>query len=113
MAAASFGGSGNLDEEIGPLCLRVELNCRLDGAGCIERQQRRYLQRHPAIEAGGCIVDWPKKIGSLPQVLDRKLEEKCLAGLSFLLFLADRVIVEVRALDRIVEDRRIRGEPGN
>jgi hypothetical protein len=71
-----FAGPGNLDEEIGPLRLSVETNGLFDGVGCIVRQRRRYLQRHPAIHAGGGVVDRPKEIGCLPQILDRKLEEE-------------------------------------
>jgi hypothetical protein len=49
-------------------------------------------------------MDRPKEIGGLPQILDRKLEEENFARFAFLSFLADGVIVEVRALDGVVED---------
>ena len=58
-------------------------------------------------------MDRPKEIGGLSQVLDRKLEEERFAGLAFLRLLADGIVVEVRILDRQVEDRGIRSEPGD
>ena len=55
-------------------------------------------------------MDGTKEIGVLPQVLNREFEEERFAGLAFLPLLADRIVVEVRVLDREVEDRRIRSE---
>jgi hypothetical protein len=53
-------------------------------------------------------VNGPKKIGGLPQILDRQLEEEGLARLAFFPFLADGIVVEVGVLNREVEDRGIR-----
>jgi hypothetical protein len=46
-------------------------------------QQRRNLQGHPAVHAVGLIVDRPKQIGGLPEVVNRQLEEQRLARFAF------------------------------
>ena len=70
-------------------------------------EQGRDLHRHPTVGAIGPVVNRPEETSGLPQVLERKLEEECLALLALLHLLADGVIVGVRVLDRVVEDRGI------
>ena len=84
---------------------------RGEGAGRVVGQQGRDLQRHPAVHAVGLVVDRPKQIGSLSEVLQRQLKEQRLARFPFLQFLADRVVIIVTVLDGVVEDRGVRSQP--
>ena len=84
---------------------------RGEGAGRVVGQQGRDLQRDPSVHTVGLIVDRPKQIGGLPEVVQRQLEEQRLARLAFLQFLADGVVVVVTVLEGVVEDRGVRGEP--
>jgi hypothetical protein len=72
----------------------VKLRGRFDRAGRVVSEQRRHFQRHPAIHAGGCIVDWAKEIGSLRQIFNCKFEEQPLTGLSFNSFPTNRIVIE-------------------
>jgi hypothetical protein len=57
-------------------------------------------------------VDRREEVGGPAQVLDRQLEEQLLVGQPLAGLAADRVVVVTRA-DRLVEDRRVGGEPGD
>jgi hypothetical protein len=59
------------------------------------------------------IVDRPEQRGGLAQVFERELEEQRLAGRAVSGLLADRVVVELAVLDRVIEDRRVRRQPGH
>ena len=102
---------GILMKRLGRAARGVKFLGRGEGAGRVVGQQRRDLQRHPAVHAVGLVVDRPKQIGGLPEVLQRQLEEQRLARLAFLHFLADGVVVVVTVLDGVIEDRGVRGEP--
>jgi hypothetical protein len=65
------------------------------------------MERLPSVDAIGPIVNRPEEIGCIPQVLQSKLEEECLARFALLDLLADGVVVEVRVLNRMIEDRGI------
>ena len=70
-------------------------------------EQRRHFHRHPPISAIGPVVNWSEEVGGLRQILERKFEEEPLARLDLLHLLADGVVIEVRILNRVVEDRGI------
>jgi hypothetical protein len=53
------------------------------------------------------VVNRAKEISRLPQILKRQLEEELLSGLAVLDSALDVVVVKVRVLDRVVEDRGI------
>src|ERR1035441_3940021 len=69
----------DLDEEIGPFRPGVESLGRGKSSGRVASQQGRDLQGDPAIHAIGPVVDRPKEIGGLPQVLDCQFKEESLA----------------------------------
>ena len=92
---------------------RVQALGRGESAGGVVGQQRRHLQRHPAVHAVGAVVDRAEQIGGPREILERQLEEQRLAGLALVQLFADRGVVGAAVLDRVVEDRRIRGEPGD
>ncbi len=56
-------------------------------------QERRHLQRHPAVHAVGPVVDRPKQVGGPGEILQRQIEEQILARLALLDFLRDRGVV--------------------
>jgi hypothetical protein len=58
-------------------------------------------------------MDWPEQVGRPSEVLQRQLEEERLARLTSAQLLANRRVVRRTVLDRVVEDRRVRGKPGD
>jgi hypothetical protein len=76
------------------------------------RQQGRHFQRHPAVHAVGPVVNRPEQVGGARNVLQRELEEERLAGFAPAHLLADGGVVIRAVLDGVVEDRRIRRQPG-
>ena len=80
------------------------------GPGGVMRKQGRDLERHPAVDAVGELVDRPEEVGGLPEVLDGQVKEKCLAGFAFPKFLEDGVVVVMAVLERMIEDGGVRGE---
>ena len=81
----------------------VNNNC----AWRVVSERRRNFKRNPTVDAIRPVVDRAEQVGSLPEVLDSKLEEEGLPGLALLHPLADGVIVEVRFLNGVIEDRRV------
>src|SRR3954470_1077177 len=58
-------------------------------------------------------MDRAEEVGRPGQVLQRKLEEQVLPGLALRHFLADPGVIVTAALDGVLEDRRVRGQPGD
>ena len=114
-------GAGDLDEEVLALGLGVQRRRLLDRRLGVVGEQRRDLQRGPAVDAGGALVDVGEEVGRVAQVGDRQLEEDALvgvgadalAGLGGVADLGDLRVVGVAAGDRLVEDRRVRGQAGD
>ncbi len=79
----------------------------------IVRQQRRDFQRDPTVYAAGSIINRPKQIRGLPEIVKRKFEEQFLPGLAFRELALNCIIVVAAVLDGVVEDGRIRCQPGN
>src|SRR6476620_359370 len=86
---------------------------RGESAGGIVSKQRRYLQRYPSVDAVSPVKDGSKQIGRPREILECQLEEQPLSGLTLIKFLADRSIVRAAVFNRVVEDRRVRSEPGH
>ncbi len=79
----------------------------------VVREERRDLERHPAVDAVRALEDRKEQIGRLPEVLLRQREEQRFAGLALRELRADRRIVRGAGLDGLIEDRRIRRESGH
>src|SRR5213078_1643762 len=105
--------SRNLDVEVSAAGGAVQLRGLLNRRVGVVRQQRRDLERDPAVDAVGAAVNVAEQIGGVAQVLEREREEQLLAGGALLEQALDRVLVGVGAADRLVEDRRVRGQPGD
>ena len=86
----------------------MQLRCRQDRGRGVVREQRRNVQRHPAINAVGGIVDRPEQIRGLARIFQREFEEQRLARLAFAHHPADGVIVGAAALYGVIEGRGIR-----
>src|SRR6266403_2652106 len=84
---------------------------RGESAGGIVSKQRRYLQRHPSVDAVSPVKDGPEQIGRPGEILKSQLEEQLFSGLALIQFFADRSIVRTAVFNRVVEDRGIRSEP--
>ena len=114
-------GAGDLDEEVVALGLGVQRGRLLDRRLGVVGDQRRDLERAEAVDAGGALVDRGEEVGGVAQVGDRQLEEDPLgrSGADPLLGngagaeLGDLLVVGVAAGDRLVEDRRVRGQAGD
>ena len=73
---------------------------------------------HEAVDPVGALVDVGEEVGGVAQVGERQLEEDplvgvgadALAGLGGGADLGDLLVVGVAAGDRLVEDRRVRGQ---
>ena len=114
-------GSRDLDVEVVALALRVQASRLLDRRRGAVGEQRRDLQGAEAVDAGGAAVDVGEEVAGVAQVGQGKLEEdvlgrvfadpvRCLGGLADL---GDLLVVGVAGPDRLVEDRRVRGQPGD
>src|ERR1700757_2895763 len=77
------------------------------------RQQRRDLDRYPAVYSICAIVRWPKQVGSLGNVLERQVEENRLSFFPAEGLLSDRGVISRTVLDVVVEDCGIGREPGH
>ncbi len=104
-------GAGDLDEEVLALRLAVQLRRLRDRRRGVVGELRRDLERAEAVDAGGALVDRREEVGGVAQVGDRQREEDVLdrARAEF----GDLLVVGVAAGDRLVEDRRVRGQPGD
>src|SRR5262249_21087012 len=105
--------TGNLDEEIGPRRAGVEALSRGERARGVVGEERRHLERDPAVHAVGAIPDGTEEIGGPRQVLDGQLEEERLPRLALAYLLPDGRVVGRAVLDGVIEDGGIRGETGH
>ena len=82
-----------------------------DGALGVHRQIGRYLQADKAVVTVELVIDRPQHIGRVLDVLDRDLFEQ-LGHRAVALFQGapDRAVIFVGTADRLLENRRIRGD---
>jgi hypothetical protein len=113
IAGTPAGGSGDLDVEVVPFRLRVQARRLLGRALGVVGDQRRELERDPAVDAGGAPVHVGEEVGRVAQVGDRDLEEGLLAREPLRVELGDLLVVVLAARDRLFEDRRVGGEAGD
>ena len=109
----AFLRSRDLDEKVAPPGPRMELARRGERGLRVVREERRDFERYPAVDAVRALEDRQEQVGRLPEVLLRQREEERFAGLALRELRADRRIVGGAALDRLIEDRRIRRESGH
>ena len=105
--------AGDLDEEVGTRGARMQLRGHLDGVDAVVGEQRRDFERDPAVDTAARVVNRPEQVGGLRQVCQREFEEDALVRQAARAEALDRVVVEPAAANRIVEDRRVRGQPGH
>ena len=84
-----------------------------DGRLGVVGEQRRDLQRDPAVDAVGSLVDRLEHPRRIAQVGQRQLEEPLLGLQAPLVELDDLLVVGVARADRLVEDGRVGGQPGD
>src|SRR5262249_28264213 len=106
-------GTRDLDKEVWALRSGMQILRGGDGAFGIVRQQRRHFEGDPTVDAVRLAVDRPKEVGGAAEVIERQLEKQLLPRLTFLELLADRAVVGSTVLDRVVENRRVGGQPGH
>ena len=64
----SFGSAGDLDEEIGLSSLPMEVARGRQSMVRVMGEKRRYLERHPAVDAIGPLEDRQEQLGGAGQV---------------------------------------------
>ena len=74
------------------------------------RQQRRHLQRHPAVHTIRAVVNRSEQISGPGEIVQREVKKKALAGLPLRQIFTDRGVVGSAVLDRVIKDRRVRGQ---
>src|SRR5258708_6129889 len=109
----AFGGAWNLDEDIGTPRLRVQVLGLGNRRFGVVRQQRRDFQRNPTVDAAGSVINQPEQVRRLRKVVQREFEEQLLPRLALCDLALDGVVVVAAVLDRVIEDRRIRCQPGD
>ncbi len=77
----------------------------------VVREQRRHLERNPAVHRVGLVVEGAEQIGGLREVLDGQLEEQLLTRFARLELLPYGSIIGSAFRDGLLEDGRIRGQP--
>ena len=75
----AFTGTWNFDEKVGATRARMKLYRRFYTAGRVIGQQGRHLQRNPAVNPAGGLVDRTEQVGCPDQILQRKFVEQLLA----------------------------------
>ena len=78
IAGRPSGVPGILMNRLGRAALRVQALGLVDGARGVVGQQRRDLQRHPAVHAVAALVDRREQVGGPPQVAQGEFEEHLL-----------------------------------
>jgi hypothetical protein len=107
-----LGGARDLDEKIGPAGALVEGDGRVERAAGVVGERGRHLERDPAVHAAGAVEHGPEEIGGPHEILDGQFEEEFLARDAAPHLLGDGVVVGGRAVQRLVEDRRVARETG-
>jgi hypothetical protein len=113
IAGTPAGVPGNLDEDVRPRRLGVQPGRDRRSSSGVVDEQRRDLERDPAVDAAAAVVDRPEQVGGVGQVVDREREEQLLARAPGARQLADLIVVGVAGTDRLLEDGRVRGQSGD
>ena len=107
-------GAGDLDEEVVALGLGVQLRRLLDRRRGVVGEQRRDLERDAAVDAVGALVDRRRRGRSASRRSASASSKKSSSARARVgADLGDLLVVGVAAGDRLVEDRRVRGQPGD
>ncbi len=83
---------------------------RGNGARGVMRDHRRDFERNPAIGTVCTLVNRPEKIGRARNVFEGEVEEHLLGGAALAQTIADRGVIGRAVLDRMIENRRVRGK---
>ena len=104
-------GARDLDHQVGAVD-QVPVQARLlHRALGVVGQARRDLERDEAVGAARLVVDAAQHVGGLLDVLDGDRPVDLARGLALLGELLDLLVVVGRAEDRLLEDRRVGGQP--
>src|SRR6202041_2784714 len=74
-------------------------------------QERRHLERDPAVDAGCPVPDRSEQVCRPGEVFESQVEEELFRGLALLAALPYGGVVRGALADGVVEDRGVRGEP--
>ena len=88
----------------------MQLAYLLDRAGGVVREERRDLDRDPAVDAVGALVGGREEVRGAAEVGESELEESLLGLRPAGSELRDLLVVGAALGDRLVEDRRVRRE---
>ena len=103
----------DLDEQVGLGSLLAQPVRCLDGVGGVVGQQRRDLERDPAVHALAGVEGRAEQVGRLAQVFEGEFEEQVLVRQVGIGEHANAGVVAAALADGVLEDRRVRGQPGH
>ena len=106
-------GTGYLDKEVWPVCGFMQPGCRLNRLGGVVRQQRRHLERNPAVKSFGRVEHRAKQVGRHGEVFQCPRKEQLLGRFMAPRQPRDRLVVEAAVGNGVFEDRRVRRQPGH
>ena len=85
-----------------------------DGLTGLHRQVGRHFERDVAVAPLRLPVDAGQRIGALADVADRQfLEQRARIEIAHRLSLADQLVVIIAMADRLLENRRVGGDPAH
>ena len=105
--------AGDLDEQIGPVRRLVQLGRSVNRLRGVVGDQGRDLQRDPAVDSVGGVVERAEQTRGGFQVVERECEKSRLGGLALAHQARDVVVVAAALAHRVLEDGRVRGQPGH
>jgi hypothetical protein len=105
-----FRGTGYLDEEVGLAGAPMEIARGRERFVGVMRQKRRDLERDPAVDPVGAGEDGPEQLRGPGQVRERQSEEQVLCRAGRGPAFGNVRVIGSGVLDRMIEDRGIRGE---
>ena len=103
-------GRGDLHEQVRLVDLAVQPDRLLEGRLAVVGQRRVDLERDVAVDAFRPVPDRLQQVAGAPDVLHRELEEDLGRVVLGLQQLAELLVVPVPGRERLLEDRRVRGD---
>jgi hypothetical protein len=112
IAGKPSGGAGDLDEEIGFAGAFMEAPRRRQRAVGVVRQQRRHFERNPAVDTVRPREGRLEEVGRPRQIGHGQSEKDLLRRLRRRGFAHDFFVIISAVFYGMIEDRRVRGKPG-
>ena len=109
----TFFGAGDFDEQVGPSRPRVQVPWRRRWCWPCRAPVVATLPATPSRPRRWCGRESAEQIGGPREIIQRQIEKQCFAGFPLRQLLSNGGIVGSAVLDGVIEDRRVRGQPGH